>query len=432
MLALAGCGVSALDPMGGTDGAAPDPTHHDSGSPNPRDGAVPHDRDAGVASLPVCATTTRQPTDVLVYDVNAAMTVTATNASLLGTATDLGAGIPSEVSALANTWGIKPGAAHWLRVESTSTTWILLSQNLPFGFGVKKGSLVTVRTSRDRQDFGPTRSYATVTVHDDVAFYFGQAGAPKDLDLPSGVTAALGPAICKSHDSCGEFALYALDVSVLGQSTSVATATAATVGNYDLWHARTAEATGSQTQCADWFVADTAFAVAHRGDLFEDPASACQVSASSTLPGVHIELDKSVCSLGLQAVMAGVAFKYAVVVDADVQSVTTGTQNVGNCQPAHASGLFLEERIFGGGENYCLCDTGLCAPQTRPAIDLHAGSYPGTFSWDGKNWNGPSDTGNPEGAAFPAGSYTFEVRSTGKTSAGSDFEVRAALTFTLH
>lgn len=32
------------------------------------------------------------------------------------------------------------------------------------------------------------------------------------------------------------------------------------------------------------------------------------------------------------------------------------------------------------------------------------------FEWDGRNWTGPSDFGNPKGKAFPAGEFTVLVR----------------------
>ena len=58
------------------------------------------------------------------------------------------------------------------------------------------------------------------------------------------------------------------------------------------------------------------------------------------------------------------------------------------------------EQLAGNGQSYCLCDTGLCGPASLPPVTLRAGNYAGAFSWDGKNWNGPSDTDNPKGAPF--------------------------------
>jgi len=59
---------------------------------------------------------------------------------------------------------------------------------------------------------------------------------------------------------------------------------------------------------------------------------------------------------------------------------------------------------------------------------LRKGTYARTFTWDGVNWTGPSDTGNPKGAPFPPGDYTLtvsttpgtlEVRDAGATDAGN-------------
>ena len=42
------------------------------------------------------------------------------------------------------------------------------------------------------------------------------------------------------------------------------------------------------------------------------------------------------------------------------------------------------------------------------------GTYTHSFTWDGRNWNGPSDTGQPKGPAFPPGTYTLTVTVHGK------------------
>jgi hypothetical protein len=44
---------------------------------------------------------------------------------------------------------------------------------------------------------------------------------------------------------------------------------------------------------------------------------------------------------------------------------------------------------------------------------LHQGVYHASFNWDGVNWSGPSDTSNPKGAPFPAGSYRLDITATG-------------------
>ncbi len=67
------------------------------------------------------------------------------------------------------------------------------------------------------------------------------------------------------------------------------------------------------------------------------------------------------------------------------------------------------------------------APTDRPEIyafeaEVSAGTYSLTFSWEGRNWNGPSDTMNPVGPPFPPGYYSFEVSAVG-THNGAPFEV---------
>jgi hypothetical protein len=54
----------------------------------------------------------------------------------------------------------------------------------------------------------------------------------------------------------------------------------------------------------------------------------------------------------------------------------------------------------------------LCAPPSTVTTTV-VGSHTRQIPWDGRNWNGPSDTGNGEGAAFPPGTYTIALSATG-------------------
>ena len=56
-------------------------------------------------------------------------------------------------------------------------------------------------------------------------------------------------------------------------------------------------------------------------------------------------------------------------------------------------------------------------------VDLTAAQYRDgrhTFEWDGRQWAGPSDTGNRKGDPLPAGDYTLEVSAVGSTRVGVD------------
>jgi hypothetical protein len=63
-----------------------------------------------------------------------------------------------------------------------------------------------------------------------------------------------------------------------------------------------------------------------------------------------------------------------------------------------------------------VCDTGLCPPPAEVVVTLQPGSHDHAFTWEGRNWNGPSDTMNPMGDYFPAGTYTLSVAAGGYLS----------------
>jgi hypothetical protein len=160
-------------------------------------------------------------------------------------------------------------------------------------------------------------------------------------------------------------------------------------------------------------------------------ATACSTSVSSSLPDVSIEFRAPVmCTFSLAQAAAGVTIPYDIVVANDVSDVVPAPLDAGGCGQPGSSGLIVSEQLAGGGQSYCVCDTGLCPFSPQAATTLHAGRYGGAFSWDGKNWNGPSDTGNAKGAAFPPGTYSLTVRAAG-THASSSFSVSATLAIRL-
>lgn len=142
-------------------------------------------------------------------------------------------------------------------------------------------------------------------------------------------------------------------------------------------------------------------------------APSCETSASSTLSGVSIAFPEQSCAFTLAQAAAGIAIDYQVVVNPSVQNVVPKPQDAGGCGTPGASGLIVFEELEGGGQKYCLCDVGPCPAPPGNAVNLNEGTYGRTFKWDGKNWDGPSDTVNPEGAPFPPGHYTLHVSAIG-------------------
>jgi hypothetical protein len=153
------------------------------------------------------------------------------------------------------------------------------------------------------------------------------------------------------------------------------------------------------------------------GTMSTPPATDCHTpTVTSTLPGVHFDLSGNRCSYSLSEAAAGVQFVYRVVVDASVTDATTTPASQASCAGPDASGLIVEPTVGGGGQSYCMCDCGLGLGASATAT-LLPGTYVGHFAWDGTNWTGPSDFGNPHGPAFPAGSYQFQVRVDGTAPA---------------
>ena len=155
---------------------------------------------------------------------------------------------------------------------------------------------------------------------------------------------------------------------------------------------------------------------------------ACAMGGTSNLEGVSIDFPEQQCVFTLAEAAAAISITYRVLVETPVTAVTTRPQDSGGCGTAGDSGLILFEELDGGGQHYCLCDTGLC-PGADVTSDLMTGYWTTAFPWTGRNWNGPSDTGTAMGEPFPPGSYTLTVSSVGE-HAGAPIRIEG--TFTIH
>ena len=154
-------------------------------------------------------------------------------------------------------------------------------------------------------------------------------------------------------------------------------------------------------------------------------ATACEASTASNLDGVSIEVTAATCTYTQAEAAAGISVPYEVIVASSVLGVSPWAQDAGGCGSPGPSGLTIFERLQGGDELYCMCDVGLCAPNAQMTTDLVPGSHAHAFEWDGVNWTGPSDFGNPQGAPFPPGSYTLDISAKGDVD-GAEFEIKVA------
>jgi hypothetical protein len=166
------------------------------------------------------------------------------------------------------------------------------------------------------------------------------------------------------------------------------------------------------------------------GVCVADLVAGCKPTATSDLAGVSLALTTTDCEYTLAEADAGITFAWEVITAAPVAEVASTPQDAGRCDQADASGLMVFPRVSGGAESWCICDSGLCEGPDGSTVTLPAGTVAGSFDWDGVNWIGPSDTGNPKGAKFPAGVYTVSLSAKG-TAAGTPFEVRLEVPITL-
>ncbi|MHB8877925.1 MAG: hypothetical protein ACYC8T_29880 [Myxococcaceae bacterium] len=142
---------------------------------------------------------------------------------------------------------------------------------------------------------------------------------------------------------------------------------------------------------------------------------------------MSIRFPEQPCSYTLAQAAAGVVFKYEL----QVGSPWAVTYKDAGCRSPGPSGLIIRESLEGTTQRYCVCDTGICLHRDIKEI-LATGTFAGTFSWDGKNWTGPSDYMKPKGAAFPTGTYEFIVTAGGiNDSTGQSFAVEGRMKFSL-
>ncbi len=166
---------------------------------------------------------------------------------------------------------------------------------------------------------------------------------------------------------------------------------------------------------------------------------ACQGSASSDLPGVSVEFPDDRCSFSAAEAAAGLTIGYTVVVANTLVGVSPTPLDAGHCnQPDPAFGLTPLAKLSAQDQQYCQCDVGGCFqdPANDPVTNVTAGRYDRSMAWTGKNWFGPSDTNNQMGAAFPPGTYTFNVTAKGTwlptgATARTPFTVSADRTLTI-
>jgi hypothetical protein len=158
----------------------------------------------------------------------------------------------------------------------------------------------------------------------------------------------------------------------------------------------------------------------------ESPQEKTEVKTSERVShikkNVSIVFSKPEYSFTVVQAAKGIAIEYEIVVAQDIAGIVPLPQGSAGMGISVATtdaekeipGAFIQfETLTGGKHSYGIFDSGLPPPREVPPITIAEGSYPHTFEWDGRNWDGGSDTSNPKGVPFPPGVYTLEVSCAG-------------------
>jgi hypothetical protein len=384
--------------------------------------------------------------DLFVYDTQGPATLVGSNSfevarELTGPVMQQGIGIPDIALPSSGPLPERLQEFRFLRFGSSGRSWIIALRGIA-SFGVSDGAEVSAQLRYRDGDFSPTFAGLTLRVDGQLAFYYALGGAVASLAPPAELSIEQAAATCREEGDCGAWSSYNLRVrdTGMGAAQELAPLEQKTVGRFRVTHGGDSQQVPSQKEggCSDWFVSHSEV-IAQRSELLVSPRSNCRMSQSSSLAGVRIELAPDVpCRFSLSQAAAGIEIPYTVVVDAAVNEVVREHTSVSACTPANMrpADLFTFEELSGNLQQYAIVDVGNCGGSNSPAMTLAAGRYPHVFRWDGVNWSGPSDTGNPKGAAFPSGAYTLRLRAAGTShNPNGDnplpFELLTALEITL-
>jgi hypothetical protein len=204
---------------------------------------------------------------VWVYDL-LADTALQGKPALTGTVTALGEGsLPSDLDSDPILGGIEIPDGRWLRLRSewpVMSEWLIVGTGLPFGFGVEEGSTIHATWFEHRETFGPSRIALTLWLDDELAFYYGSDADVDALEVPGGISVTQGKTSCTAKNMCFVYKQFEIVVALDGTTVRLDTDETAALGDYDVWHQRTAAQVKLIGPCADGFVADSTIEISRR------------------------------------------------------------------------------------------------------------------------------------------------------------------------
>lgn len=142
-----------------------------------------------------------------------------------------------------------------------------------------------------------------------------------------------------------------------------------------------------------------------------------------SLTPITIEFPERQYTFSLAEVAQGVEFPYTITIHRDLPGALASPQDIGSASGPGSSGLHPSVIIHGNGQEYALRDVGRAVPHEPEPRTIQRGTFQERFSWDGRNWNGPSDYMAPKGPPFPPGSYTLTARISLRRSTATGSEI---------
>jgi hypothetical protein len=303
----------------------------------------------------------------------------------------------------------------------------LVATNVP-DWGVREGTSVTVHV----QQHGTADASLVIRTDDGLALLHGDETDVDRLPAEPEFAFSRGPKLCENDSPCGTIGYFALRARA-ADGTELLVQPGETIEHAGLRisHSNTLMLLEDRNQCADFSGGRSTVLVTRLSPL-PAPAFSCARDDDSTLPGVRIQFGKDApCEFTLAQAAKGIEIPYTVRVDHDVPDFASEALDIGGCMIPAAGQLGTFERLSGNGQRYALNDVGGCfgAP-LRPGT-LRKGSYPHVFQWKGRNWGGPSDTGEPQGPPIPPGIYELNVESRGFTEFDEEIDGGAGTPYTM-
>jgi hypothetical protein len=423
----AGCLIAAVllgctdaTPRDSRDASPPQAAGMDAGQQTPDSGR--QTRDAGQLTGNMCGDETYPIFKVMLFEspLGAAAqsgseleVVSYEAQTITGIVQAHGDGFPTFAAPLDYEPPADPEQFKYLRIADGSRELTIAARGLP-DWGVREGTQVQLSLEAGMVFFYTLHAALMIRAGSELAFFFGAEVLVERLSSDTGFAFRRAGLACETQSECGIVGSYELGVTPAGgDELLLGPGEAREVDGLRIAHLATHASLAPTGKCVDYFPETTRLTIS-RPTAISPPPFTCEITEQSALPGVHIRLPSdTVCQYTLAQARAGIVIPYSVSVDHDIEGFASEPLDIGHCEVPDPGVFGTFEQLSGNAQFYARADVGGCFGQALRPGTLRKGDYSHNFEWDGRNWRGPSDTGEPKGAPFPAGIYTLTIRAQG-------------------